>query len=86
MKPIPYGMTFEQANRPPFRDTREVQDGYERPIGNMSAVIVPRLVTIYDPMSKGCQQHGPMGEAMAFRAGQVERRVSEQEDRWQRTQ
>lgn len=50
-------------NRPPFRDTREVQDGYERPIGNMSAVIVPRMVTIDDPMSKGCQQWGPLGEA-----------------------
>lgn len=56
MKPTCY-------NRHAFLDRRTVQDGYERPIGNMSAVIVPRLVTIDDPMSKGCQQHGPLGEA-----------------------
>lgn len=56
MKPTCY-------NRPAFLDRRTVQDGYERPIGNMSAVIVPRMVTIDDPMSKGCQQWGRLGEA-----------------------
>lgn len=50
-------------NRPPYKETRIVQDGWTSPIGNMTAIVSPKMVEIADPMSKGCQQHGPLGEA-----------------------
>ena len=40
-----------------------MQDGWTSPIGNMTAIVSPKMVEIADPMSKGCQQHGPLGEA-----------------------
>ena len=46
-------------NRPPFKDTVLVQDGWMW----REMTRLPRMVEIPDPMSKTCQQHGPMGEA-----------------------
>lgn len=43
-------------NRPPFNDTVQVQDGWNLVGGRV-------LKAIPNPMSKGCKQHGPMGEA-----------------------
>lgn len=48
-------------NRPPFKDTVEVQDGWS-PIYNADGY-TRNMKTIPDPMSKGCQQHSPLGEA-----------------------
>jgi hypothetical protein len=57
-------------NRPDFKDTVIVQDGWvsTKPVMDVSGSLwqrsrVPAIVEIPDPMSKGCQQHGPMGEA-----------------------
>lgn len=54
-------------NRPPFKDTVCVQDGwhaYTEWVGwNEIKTRLPRMVEIPDPMSKTCQQHGQMGEA-----------------------
>lgn len=58
-------------NRQAFKDTVIVQDGwiYEvveiGPSGTMRTR-KPRMVEILDPMSKGCQQHGPKGEATLY--------------------
>lgn len=43
-------------NRPPFKDTVEVQLGW-------GPNCTRAMAHISDPMSKGCQQHGPLGEA-----------------------
>lgn len=43
-------------NRPPFKDTIQVQDGWGFDGFRF-------MVELPDPMSKGCQQHGVMGEA-----------------------
>jgi hypothetical protein len=45
-----------------------VQDGYYQKtvmnhLGNAVQILQPRMSRISDPMSKGCQQHGPLGEA-----------------------
>lgn len=51
-------------NRPPFSDTVAVQDGWcAQLLPFAGKTRVPRMITIPDPMSKGCQQHGPKGEA-----------------------
>jgi hypothetical protein len=43
-------------NRPPFVDTLLVPNGWNLAGGRV-------IEAIPDSMSKGCQQHGPMGEA-----------------------
>lgn len=48
-------------NRPAFKDTIRVQKGYFKENGPFNGA--RKMVQIPDPMSKGCQQHGPMGEA-----------------------
>lgn len=50
-------------NRQPFKDTVEVQVGWVNSNEWMYKAQLRRVETIHDPMSKGCQQHGPMGEA-----------------------
>ena len=55
-------------NRPPFRDSVIVQDGwiFETILNEHGEPVrtrLPRMVEINDDMSKNCQQHGPMGEA-----------------------
>lgn len=56
-------------NRPPFKDTIIVQDGWldhkhiQHPFLPPVASRVPLMREIPDPMSKECQQHGPLGEA-----------------------
>lgn len=50
-------------NREPYRDTVEVRDGWEDVCVGGYWIRAPRIIEIPDPMSKGCQQHGPKGEA-----------------------
>jgi len=55
-------------NRPPFKDSVTVQDGwcYEKvrdELGRILRIRMDVMVAIPDPMSKTCQQHGPLGEA-----------------------
>ncbi len=50
-------------DRPPFDETRRVQDGWLNAEVNGVLTRIPRMVMIYDEMSKGCQQWGPLGEA-----------------------
>ena len=51
-------------NRPPFKDTATVRDGW-RPfwVKDSHTLYSPLVIDVPDPMSKTCQQHGPMGEA-----------------------
>lgn len=50
-------------NRPPIKASRVVQDGWFDAVVDGQATHLPRMVEIPDPMSKGCQQHSPLGEA-----------------------
>lgn len=50
-------------NRPPFQDSRLVQDGWELVNLDGAMTQMPVMKLIPDEMSKGCQQHGPLGEA-----------------------
>lgn len=51
-------------NRPPFKDTVQVQDGWASYAPAFGFVTqLRKMKTIPDPMSKGCQQHGPLGQA-----------------------
>lgn len=51
-------------NRPPFKDTAIVQDGwYWQILPFVGKTRIPHMTEIPDPMSKGCQQHSPLGEA-----------------------
>ena len=43
-------------NRPDFQQFAQVQNGWTRDGCR-------HMIEIVDPMSKGCQQHGPLGEA-----------------------
>lgn len=57
-------------NRQAFKGAVIVQDGWINGAEIFSGVGVctrkPRMVELPDPMSKGCQQHGPKGEATLY--------------------
>lgn len=51
-------------NRPAFPDHEVVQNGwFDIPVFPGVSYRVPYMVRIPNPMSKGCQQHEPFGEA-----------------------
>lgn len=52
-------------NRPPYKDTVYVQDGWIAP-NPTSMTRIASMKLIPDPMSKDCKQHGPNGAATLY--------------------
>ena len=50
-------------NRPAYKDSIFVQDGWKKAKAGKAIIRLPLMKLIPDPMSKNCQQWGPMGEA-----------------------